>query len=185
MTPSHELRTHELRTENSAQLCSPSAWPRHQPETRGRGTAIREGPAHGAPRPASIAMPARIRDRRRPVHAHPLDSVIGTVFLLCRLAQSIAGAAVNDEQRVRWLQTPIGREEHLVSVGFWSRSHPNRQSGLLAVASMTIRSASCVNPAHRSRGGWVRHIARPASKADARWARPRQNRSTAVVSALF
>ncbi|HET6858813.1 MAG TPA: DUF6766 family protein [Streptomyces sp.] len=83
---------------------------------------------------------AGTRDWRQLVFSRSLGAVMASLFLLSWLAQSIAGAAAHNEQRLRQLQAPIGWGEYLVSADFWSRSLQNWQSELLAVASMAVLS---------------------------------------------
>ncbi|MGI5401245.1 DUF6766 family protein [Streptomyces sp. CA-135486] len=83
---------------------------------------------------------ARTQDWRQTVFSRSLGLVMATLFFLSWLAQSIAGVAAYDEQRLRQLQAPIGWGEYWISADFWSRSLQNWQSELLAVASMAILS---------------------------------------------
>lgn len=80
------------------------------------------------------------QDWRQTVFSRSLGLVMAVLFLLSWLAQSIAGVAAYDEQRLRQLQAPISWGEYLISADFWSRSLQNWQSELLAVASMAILS---------------------------------------------
>ncbi|MEW2084793.1 DUF6766 family protein [Streptomyces sp. NPDC005283] len=77
---------------------------------------------------------------RRALYSRSLGLVMASIFLLSWLAQSIAGTAAYNGQRLRQLQAPISWGEYLVSADFWSRSLQNWQSELLAVASMAILS---------------------------------------------
>ncbi|MFI9586099.1 DUF6766 family protein [Streptomyces sp. NPDC052236] len=83
---------------------------------------------------------ARSRGWRRLLFSHSLGLVMAALFVLSWLAQSIAGVAAYDEQRLRQLRAPIGWGEYLVSAEFWSRTLQNWQSEFLAVASMVILS---------------------------------------------
>jgi hypothetical protein len=74
------------------------------------------------------------------VYAHSLGLVMGILFALSWLAQSIAGVAAYNEQQLRQLQAPIGWADYLGSSDFWSRTLQNWQSELLAVASMAVLS---------------------------------------------
>jgi hypothetical protein len=69
-----------------------------------------------------------------------LGLVMGVIFLLCWLAQSIAGVAAYDETQLRDLQAPASWAEYLVTADFWDRTLQNWQSEVLAVASMAILS---------------------------------------------
>ncbi|MDX3244167.1 DUF6766 family protein [Streptomyces sp. ME18-1-4] len=77
---------------------------------------------------------------RRAVYSHSLLLVMGTIFVLCWLVQSITGAAAFNEQRLRQLQAPMSWSRYLGSADFWNRTLQNWQSELLAVASMAVLS---------------------------------------------
>jgi hypothetical protein len=83
---------------------------------------------------------AAARDWRGLVYSRSLGLVMGGIFLLSWLAQSITGVAAYDEQQLRQLQAPISWAAYLSSADFWSRTLQNWQSELLAVASMAILS---------------------------------------------
>ncbi len=65
---------------------------------------------------------------------------MGGLFLLSWLAQSVAGVAAYNEQRLRQFQAPVAWGEYLTRADFWSRTLQNWQSELLAMASMAILS---------------------------------------------
>ncbi|MFD7390069.1 DUF6766 family protein [Streptomyces sp. NPDC059852] len=77
-------------------------------------------------------------DWRGLVYSRSLGLVMGGIFLLSWLAQSVTGVAAYNEQQLRRLEAPIGWTEYLSSPDFWSRSLQNWQSELLAVASMAV-----------------------------------------------
>ncbi|MFI5797804.1 DUF6766 family protein [Streptomyces sp. NPDC051677] len=77
---------------------------------------------------------------RRAVYAHSLLLVMGTIFVLSWLVQSITGVAAFNEQRLRQLQAPMSWSQYLGSADFWNRTLQNWQSELLAVASMAVLS---------------------------------------------
>ncbi|WP_405652195.1 DUF6766 family protein [Streptomyces sp. RK9] len=79
-------------------------------------------------------------DWRQSVYSRSLGMLMAGLFLLSWAAQSVAGAAAHNEQRLRLLQQPIGWGEYVLGADFWSRSLQNWQSELLAVASMAIFS---------------------------------------------
>ncbi|MGW7363234.1 DUF6766 family protein [Streptomyces sp. NPDC054841] len=83
---------------------------------------------------------AGTRDWRQALFSRSLGLVMASLFFLSWLAQSIAGAAAYNGQRLRQLQAPVSWGDYLVSADFWSRSLQNWQSELLAVASMAILS---------------------------------------------
>ena len=81
---------------------------------------------------------AAARDWRGLLYSNSLGLVMGVVFLLSWLAQSVTGVAAYNEQRLRRLQAPVDWTRYLSSADFWSRSLQNWQSELLAVASMAV-----------------------------------------------
>ncbi|HEY3436758.1 MAG TPA: DUF6766 family protein [Actinotalea sp.] len=83
---------------------------------------------------------ARVRGWRLWVYSHSLTLVMGTIFLLSWLAQSISGAAAYSENQLRGFQDPVSWGEYVVRPEFWGRTLQNWQSELLAVASMVILS---------------------------------------------
>ncbi|UIX32385.1 DUF6766 family protein [Streptomyces sp. GQFP] len=83
---------------------------------------------------------ARTGGWRRAVYSHSLLLVMGTVFLLSWLVQSITGTAAHNEERLRQLQAPLSWADYLGAADFWNRTLQNWQSELLAVASMAVLS---------------------------------------------
>ncbi|MDT0569402.1 DUF6766 family protein [Streptomyces sp. DSM 3412] len=77
---------------------------------------------------------------RLKVYASSLGYVMGAVFVLSWLAQSITGVAAYNEEQLRGLQAPDSWPEYLVSADFWNRTLQNWQSEFLAIASMAILS---------------------------------------------
>lgn len=77
---------------------------------------------------------------RRALYSHSLLLVMGAVFLLSWLVQSITGTAAYNEQRLRQLQAPLSWTDYLGAADFWNRTLQNWQSELLAVASMAVLS---------------------------------------------
>jgi hypothetical protein len=90
--------------------------------------------------PAGAPRWARAVGWRRTLYSRSLGLVMGGLFLLSWIAQSIAGSAAYNEQRLRGLQAPISWSQYVTSADFWSRTLQNWQSELLAVASMAILS---------------------------------------------
>ncbi|WP_081237269.1 DUF6766 family protein [Streptomyces viridosporus] len=114
---------------------------RGSPESKGLGRAgtesdedqmVGEHAADDSPRWAAA------RDWRTAVYSRSLGLVMGTIFLLSWLAQSVTGVAAYDEQQLRQLQAPVSWAEYLFSADFWRRTLQNWQSELLAVASMAV-----------------------------------------------
>ncbi|MER7764310.1 DUF6766 family protein [Streptomyces sp. NPDC097619] len=83
---------------------------------------------------------AGTKDWRQTLYSRSLGTVMALLFLLSWLAQSIAGTAAHNEQRLRELLPPISWAHYLGSADFWNRSLQNWQSELLAVAAMAILS---------------------------------------------
>jgi len=74
------------------------------------------------------------------VYANSLGLVMGAVFLLSWLAQSIAGFSAYAADQLSNLQDPGSWAEYLGSSEFWNRTLQNWQSEFLAVWSMVVLS---------------------------------------------
>ncbi|MFV8129592.1 DUF6766 family protein [Streptomyces syringium] len=83
---------------------------------------------------------AKKRGWRQTNYARSLGMVMGTIFLLSWLAQSVTGVAAHNERQLRELQAPNSWGEYLLLPDFWDRTLQNWQSELLAVASMAVLS---------------------------------------------
>ncbi|GGY65157.1 DUF6766 family protein [Streptomyces omiyaensis] len=83
---------------------------------------------------------AGTKDWRQSLYSRSLGLTMAAFFVLSWFAQSVAGAAAYDGERLRQLQEPIGWGAYLLSADFWSRSLQNWQSELLAVAAMAVLS---------------------------------------------
>ena len=77
---------------------------------------------------------------RTEVFSWSLVIVMGTVFLLSWLGQSIAGWATYNQQRLEQLRDPIAWSSYLGRADFWERTLQNWQSEFLAVGSMAVLS---------------------------------------------
>ncbi|MFH8369382.1 DUF6766 family protein [Streptomyces sp. NPDC018031] len=77
---------------------------------------------------------------RQNLYATSLGLVMGAVFVLSWLAQSISGAAAYNERQLRRLEPPVSWGDYLGSADFWSRTLQNWQSEFLAIASMAVLS---------------------------------------------
>nr|WP_308461127.1 DUF6766 family protein [Streptomyces sp. Ru62] len=77
---------------------------------------------------------------RQRMYARSLGLVMAAVFAWSWLAQSITGVAAYNEEHLRQLQAPVSWWAYLGCADFWDRTLQNRQSELLAVASMAILS---------------------------------------------
>jgi uncharacterized membrane protein YeiB len=75
---------------------------------------------------------------RTRVYSSSLAIVMGSIFLLSWLAQSIAGWAAFNEDRLQQLQDPIGYTGYLANADFWARTLQNWQSEFLAVGTMAV-----------------------------------------------
>ena len=83
---------------------------------------------------------ARATGLRQTLFANSLGAVMGLIFLLSWLTQSIAGVAAFNERQLADLQDPVSWGAYLSEPEFWNRTMQNWQSELLAVASMAILS---------------------------------------------
>ena len=72
------------------------------------------------------------------VYSRSLGLLMGVIFLWCWGAQSIAGHASYNVERLRDLEEPLTWAQYVVSSDFWNRTLQNWQSELLAVGSMAI-----------------------------------------------
>jgi hypothetical protein len=86
----------------------------------------------GAPRWASAG------GLRGLVFSRSLGLLMGLIFVLSWGAQSIAGGANYNVERLRDLEEPLTWGQYVVSSDFWNRTLQNWQSELLAVGSMAI-----------------------------------------------
>jgi len=114
---------------------------RGSPESKSLDSAGRESDRQqlvGAyAKPDSPAW-ARVGGWRQALLSNSLGLVMGIIFLLSWLAQSIAGVSAYDERQLSQLQSPVSWGDYLIEPDFWNRTLQNWQSELLAVASMTI-----------------------------------------------
>ncbi|MDZ5444361.1 DUF6766 family protein [Micromonospora sp. 4G57] len=83
---------------------------------------------------------ARTGGLRQALFSHSLGLVMGAIFLLSWLAQSITGVAAYNERQLRNLQDPVSWGQYLLQPDFWNRTLQNWQSELLAVTSMVVLS---------------------------------------------
>ena len=77
---------------------------------------------------------------RTHVYSNSLALVMGTIFLAAWFAQSVAGWAAFNEDRLRRLQDPVTWVDYLGNSDFWSRTLQNWQSEFLAVGTMVVFS---------------------------------------------
>jgi hypothetical protein len=90
-------------------------------------------------RPDSPAW-ARAGGWRTAVLSNSLALTMGAIFVASWLAQSIAGWAAYNEDRLQQLQDPLSWRSYLLHADFWSRTLQNWQSEFLAVGSMAVLS---------------------------------------------
>jgi hypothetical protein len=77
---------------------------------------------------------------RTHVFSNSLVLVMGSIFLLSWLGQSIAGWAAYNETLLKQLRDPITWGAYLLNADFWERTLQNWQSEFLAVGSMAVFS---------------------------------------------
>ena len=75
---------------------------------------------------------------RTRVYSSSLAIVMGSIFLLSWLVQSIAGWAAFNQDRLQQLRDPISYTGYLSNADFWARTLQNWQSEFLAVGSMAV-----------------------------------------------
>jgi hypothetical protein len=81
---------------------------------------------------------AAVGGLRTTIFSWSLALVMGTIFLMSWLAQSIAGRVAYNETRLERLQDPVTWTAYITNADFWSRSLQNWQSEFLAVGSMAV-----------------------------------------------
>lgn len=79
---------------------------------------------------------ARIGGWRTAVYENSLLIVMGAIFVLSWLAQSLTGLVVANEENAMHSQPPITWGDYIVSPDFWDRTLQNWQSEFLAVGAM-------------------------------------------------
>lgn len=83
---------------------------------------------------------ARARGIRQIIYSNSLLIVMGVVFVLSWLAQSLAGTTVMNADNADHGQPPVTWLEYLATPDFWSRTLQNWQSEFLAVGAMIALS---------------------------------------------
>jgi hypothetical protein len=83
---------------------------------------------------------AKVRGVRLWIYSNSLLMVMGAVFLLSWLAQSLAGHIVANEENAMHGAPPITWVDYVVSPEFWTRTLQNWQSEFLAVGAMVAFS---------------------------------------------
>ncbi|MFB7512635.1 DUF6766 family protein [Streptomyces sp. NPDC056144] len=77
---------------------------------------------------------------RQSLYSNSLGLVMGLIFVLSWLAQSVTGRVTFNEDQLRAYQDPVDWVTYATSAEFWNRTLQNWQSELLAVASMVVLS---------------------------------------------
>ncbi|MBB4917249.1 DUF6766 family protein [Streptosporangium saharense] len=77
---------------------------------------------------------------RQTLYGNSLGLLMGLIFVLSWLAQSVAGTASYNRQQLSQLQDPVTWGGYVLSPDFWNRTLQNWQSELLAVLSMVVLS---------------------------------------------
>lgn len=83
---------------------------------------------------------ARVRGIRQVIFSNSLLLVMGTIFVLSWLAQSLAGLVVMNEENAQHGEPMMTWIEYVVSPDFWNRTLQNWQSEFLAVGAMIALS---------------------------------------------
>jgi hypothetical protein len=83
---------------------------------------------------------AKVSGWRHTLFSNSLLIVMGTIFILSWLAQSLSGLVVFNAEQVEHGQQVIAWGEYLGSADFWNRTLQNWQSEFLAVGSMIALS---------------------------------------------
>jgi hypothetical protein len=81
---------------------------------------------------------ARLHDWRGTLFSRSLGIVMGTIFVLSWLAQSVAGWAAYNSEQLGNREDPVTWLAYLVEPDFWNRTFQNWQSEMLAVGSMAV-----------------------------------------------
>ena len=83
---------------------------------------------------------ARVGGVRTRIYAWSLTILMGTLFFASWGAQSVAGLARYNEERLADQLTPVAWTDYVTAPDFWSRTLQNWQSEFLAVGSMVVFS---------------------------------------------
>ncbi|MFI1812104.1 DUF6766 family protein [Streptomyces sp. NPDC020422] len=79
-------------------------------------------------------------DWRQTLYSRSLGTVMGSLFVLSWLAQSVSGTAAYNGVQLRQLEEPVSWAGYVATADFWNRTLQNWQSELLAVAAMVVLS---------------------------------------------
>ena len=81
---------------------------------------------------------ARMGGWRTLLFSRSLGITMGAIFVLSWLAQSVAGWAAYNEERLQQLQDPVSWGSYLLAADFWARTLQNWQSEFLAVGALAV-----------------------------------------------
>ena len=81
---------------------------------------------------------ARAGGLRTAIYSNSLLLVMGTIFVLSWLGQSITGRVAYNAEQLDHQQAPIGWAEYVATPDFWNRTLQNWQSEFLAIGSMAV-----------------------------------------------
>ena len=109
-----------------------------QPGEEGIGTD-EEQLVHEHARPESPTW-AKVRGWRHTLYSNSLLLVMGTIFILSWLIQSLSGVVVYNAEQAEHGESMISWAEYLIAADFWNRTLQNWQSEFLAVGSMIALS---------------------------------------------
>ncbi|MFD5213282.1 DUF6766 family protein [Microbacterium sp. NPDC058345] len=90
--------------------------------------------------PPDAAAWARASGWRRVVYENSLVIVMGAIFVLSWLMQSLSGTVVMNQENAEHGEAPMSWAEYIVSPEFWDRTLQNWQSEFLAVGTMVAFS---------------------------------------------
>ena len=83
---------------------------------------------------------AKTRGWKLTIFSNSLAAVMGLIFVLSWLVQSISGNSAYNEEQLENFQQPVEWGEYVLSAEFWNRTLQNWQSEFLAVGSMVVLS---------------------------------------------
>jgi hypothetical protein len=81
---------------------------------------------------------ARLGDWRGTLFSRSLGIVMGGIFVLAWVAQSVTGRAAFNSEQLGSRQDPVSWLDYLAEPDFWNRTLQNWQSEMLAVGSMAV-----------------------------------------------
>jgi len=81
---------------------------------------------------------ARAGGLRTRLYSNSLLLVMGTIFLLSWLGQSITGRIAYNAEQIDHQQLPVGWAQYVATPDFWNRTLQNWQSEFLAIGSMAV-----------------------------------------------